>query len=58
MLATILKGELATETTLAIIRTFTKLRQLARAIGKVNDEATKNIEPKEAEQGKQFRRMV
>jgi len=38
MLATILKGERATQTTLAIIEAFSKLRELARTIG----EMTKN----------------
>ena len=38
MLATILKGERATQTTLAIIEAFAKLRELARTIG----EMTKN----------------
>lgn len=52
MLATILKGELATDTTLAIVRTFTKLRQVARAIGKVNEDAENGIMPKESEQGR------
>lgn len=52
MLATILKSPIATETTFAIIDTFTKLRKLARAIGKVNNEAEKGIMPKEGEQGR------
>ena len=52
MLATILKGDLATETTLAIIRTFTKLRQLARAMQHANDEIAKGGEmPTDKEQG-------
>ena len=52
MLATILKGDLATETTLAIIRTFTKLRQLARAMQQANDEIAKGGEmPSAKEQG-------
>lgn len=36
MLATILKSKTATEATIAIIETFTKLRQLARTIDNVN----------------------
>ena len=39
MLATILKGDLAISTTIAIIDTFTKLRKLARSIDKVNEDA-------------------
>ena len=39
MLATILKGDLAISTTIAIIDTFTKLRKLARTIDKVNEDA-------------------
>ena len=41
MLATILKGDLATDTSLAIVRTFTKLRQLSRAMQQVNEEVAK-----------------
>ena len=36
MLATILKGELATETTIAIIEAFAKLRELSRTIGELS----------------------
>lgn len=45
MLATILKSPQATETTIAIIETFTKLRELGRAIQNVsvlNNETDKN----------------
>lgn len=45
MLATILKGELATDTTLAIVRTFTKLRQFTRILGKTNMDAQEGIMP-------------
>ena len=38
MLATILKGDLAISTTIAIIDTFTQLRKLARTIDKVNED--------------------
>ena len=38
MLATILKSPMAAEVTIAIVETFAKLRQVARAIGKVNAE--------------------
>ena len=44
MLATILKGDLATDTSLAIVRTFTKLRQLSRAMQQVNEEVAKGGE--------------
>ena len=52
MLATILKSHLATEVTIAIIETFSKVREVSRAIAKVNDDAEKGIMPKEEEQGK------
>ena len=52
MLATILKSTLATEVTIAIIETFSKVREVSRAIAKVNDDAEKGIMPKEEEQGK------
>lgn len=45
MLATILKSPLATQTTIAIIDTFTKLRQLSRNIATANDSG--NITPEE-----------
>lgn len=38
MLATILKGDVAIDATIAIIETFTKLRELARAIEAANNE--------------------
>ena len=52
MLATILKSPLATEVTIAIIETFSKVREVSRAIAKGNDDAEKGIMPKEEEQGK------
>ena len=52
MLSTILKSPLATEVTIAIIETFSKVREVSRAIAKVNDDAEKGIMPKEEEQGK------
>ena len=52
MLATILKSPLATEVTIDIIETFSKVREVSRAIAKVNDDAEKGIMPKEEEQGK------
>ena len=36
MLATILKGDIATDTTIAIIETFAKLRELGRTISKLS----------------------
>ena len=45
MLATILKSPLATQTTIAIIDTFTKLRQLSRSIATANSNG--NITPEE-----------
>lgn len=50
MLATILKSPLATEVTIAIVETFAKVREVSRAIAKVNAEAEKGIMPKEQEQ--------
>lgn len=41
MLATILKSPLATEVTIAIIETFSKVREVSRAIAKVNDDVEK-----------------
>lgn len=52
MLATILKSPMAAEVTIAIVETFAKLRQVARAIGKVNADAANGIVPEEAEQGR------
>lgn len=52
MLATILKSPMAAEVTIAIVETFAKLRQVARAIGKVNANAANGIVPEEAEQGR------
>ena len=53
MLATILKGDLAISTTIAIIDTFTKLRKLARTIDKVNADAEEHgILPNKETEGK------
>ena len=52
MLATILKSPMAAEVTIAIVETFAKLRQVARAIGKVNTDAANGIVPEEADQGR------
>lgn len=52
MLATILKSPMAAKVTIAIVETFAKLRQVARAIGKVNADAANGIVPEEAEQGR------
>lgn len=52
MLATILKSPLATEVTIAIIETFTKLRQLSRAMQQANEDVAKGGEvPDEKKQG-------
>lgn len=53
MLATILKGDLAISTTIAIIDTFTQLHKLARTIDKVNEDAKEHgILPDKATEGK------
>ena len=53
MLATILKGDLAISTTIAIIDTFTQLRKLARTLGKVDEDAKEHgIFPDKATGGK------
>ena len=58
MLATILKSPLATETTIAIIETFSKLRQLSRAMQQVNaDVENGGAMPTEKEQGR-FRQLM
>ncbi|MDR2729097.1 MAG: ORF6N domain-containing protein, partial [Chitinispirillales bacterium] len=41
MLATILKSSQATQTTLAIIETFTKIRELTRTVGELAQKTTK-----------------
>ena len=41
MLATILKSPKATETTIAIIETFTKVRELSRAVFQLSDQSDK-----------------
>ena len=40
MLATILKGEVATQTTLKIIETFTNIRQLSRNLNAIGEDQT------------------
>lgn len=44
MLATIIKSPIATETTLAIIETFAKVRELSRSIGNVSNQTDKEIQ--------------
>ncbi|WP_277064322.1 ORF6N domain-containing protein [Prevotella aurantiaca] len=52
MLATILRSPIAIETSIAIIETFTKLRQLARAMQQANEEIANGGElPTDQEQG-------
>ena len=58
MLATIIKSPLATETTLAIIETFTKLRQLARAMQQANDEIAKGGELPTAQEQNAFKNLM
>ena len=58
MLATIIKSTLATETTLAIIETFTKLRQLARAMQQANDEIAKGGELPTAQERNAFKNLM
>ena len=58
MLATILKSPVALDTTFAIINTFTKLRQLSRAMQRVNaDIENGGAVPSEKEQGK-FKQLM
>lgn len=57
MLATILKSPLATEVTISIIETFTKLRELARAIEDANQAAEHGKIPTEQETSK-FQTMM
>lgn len=52
MLATVLRSPIATETTFAIIETFTKLRVLARAIQGVNDGVPNGVMPTEDEESR------
>lgn len=52
MLATILKSSLATEVTIAIIETFTKLRVLARSIQGVNDGVAEGKMPIKEEENR------
>ena len=56
--ATIIKSTLATETTLAIIETFTKLRQLARAMQQANDEIAKGGELPTAQEQNAFKNLM
>lgn len=42
MLATILKSPRATQTTIAIVETFTKMRELARAIAQLSETQEKD----------------
>jgi hypothetical protein len=58
MLATIIKSPLATEATIAIIETFTKLRQLARAMQQANDEIAKGGELPTAQEQNAFKNLM
>lgn len=44
LLATILKSSLATQTTIAIIETFTKIRTLSRSIAQANNDGALTLE--------------
>lgn len=52
MLATILKSKAATDVTIAIIETFTKLRVLARRIQTVNDGVPNGVMPTKEEENR------
>ena len=58
MLATVLRSPVAIETTLAIIETFTKLRQLARAMQQANDEIAKGGELPTAQEQNAFKNLM
>lgn len=44
MLATILKGETATQTTIAIVETFAKIRELSRTIGELSASTSEHAQ--------------
>jgi hypothetical protein len=44
MLATILKSPVATETTLAIIETFAKVRELSRTVAEIEQQTDKEVQ--------------
>ena len=58
MLATVLRSSVAIETTIAIIETFTKLRQLARAMQQANDEIAKGGELPTAQEQNAFKNLM
>lgn len=58
MLATILKGEIATQTTITIIDTFTKLRKLARAMEQANENMAQGGAAPSMQEQKKFQNMM
>ena len=58
MLATILKGEVATQTTITIIDTFTKLRKLARAMEQANETMAQGGAAPSMQEQKKFQNMM
>ena len=58
MLATVLRSPIAIETTLAIIETFTKLRQLARAMQQTNEDIANGGELPTAKEQKAFKSLM
>ncbi len=58
MLATILKGDLATQTTITIIDTFTKLRKLARAMEHANEVMAQGGNPPTPQEQGKFQTMM
>lgn len=58
MLATILKGEVATQATITIIDTFTKLRKLARAMEHANEMMAQGGDAPSIQEQKKFQNMM
>ena len=58
MLATILKSPLATQTTITIIDTFTKLRKLARAMEQANETMAQGGAAPSMQEQKKFQNMM
>lgn len=58
MLATVLRSPIAIETIIAIIETFTKLRQLARAMQQTNEDIANGGELPTAKEQKAFKSLM
>ena len=58
ILATVLRSPVAIETTIAIIETFTKLRQLARAMQQTNEDIANGGELPTAKEQKAFKSLM